>query len=145
MYARGILAALAVGYAAAGNNFRDEYNFYLGGTGYQVPPTGDDKVIAADAADALISPSQTTSALGDYSYSYDPAPTMAPTSETRMPTATMAPTHTETYAPTRMTEAPSYAPTTDTYAPTSMPSVTGAPSVSPVPMPAPVPRGNLRA
>ena len=30
----------------------------------------------------------------------------------------MAPTRTETYAPTRMTEAPSYAPTTDTYAPT---------------------------
>ena len=107
---------------------------------------GNAGVILTDAADALISPSQTTSARGEYSYSYDPVPTMAPTTETMMPTATMAPTRTETYAPTRMTEAPSYAPTTDTYAPTSTPSVTGAPtSVSPVPTPAPVPRGNLRA
>ena len=51
-------------------------------------------------------------ALGDNSYSYDytDAPTAAPTSS-------MAPTRTDTYAPTRMTEAPSYAPTTETYAP----------------------------
>ena len=56
-------------------------------------------------------------ALGAYSYSYD-VPTAAPTSETQAPTATRTPTRTETYAPTRMTEAPSYAPTTDTYAPT---------------------------
>ena len=35
--------------------------------------------------------------LGDYSYSYD-APTAAPTAETQHPTATMAPTRTETYA-----------------------------------------------
>ena len=47
-----------------------------------------------------------------YSYSYTTeAPTMTPT-------ASLAPTRTETYAPSRMTEAPSYAPTTDTYAPT---------------------------
>ena len=46
----------------------------------------------------------------------------APTSETQHPTATMAPTRTETYAPTRMTEAPSYAPTTDTYTASSTPS-----------------------
>ena len=39
-------------------------------------------------------------ARGDYSYSYD-APTMTPT-------ASAAPSRTETYAPTRMTEAPSY-------------------------------------
>ena len=43
-------------------------------------------------------------------------PTAAPT-VTDAPTTTNAPTRTETYAPTRMTEAPSYAPTTDTYAP----------------------------
>ena len=51
-------------------------------------------------------------ALGsEYSYTYDytDAPTAAPTSS-------MAPTRTDTYAPTRMTEAPSYAPTTETYA-----------------------------
>ena len=42
-------------------------------------------------------------------------PTAAPT-VTDAPTTTNAPTRTETYAPTRMTEAPSYAPTTDTYA-----------------------------
>ena len=41
-------------------------------------------------------------ALGDYSYSYETeAPSAAPTSS-------MAPTRTETYAPTRMTEAPSW-------------------------------------
>ena len=46
-------------------------------------------------------------ALGsEYSYTYDytDAPTVAPTTDTK------APTRTETYAPTRMTEAPSYAP-----------------------------------
>ena len=60
-------------------------------------------------------------ALGDYSYSYESGtPTAAPTSS-------MAPTRTDTYAPTRMTEAPSYAPTTDTYAPTDAPTVTAAP------------------
>ena len=37
----------------------------------------------------------------DYSYSYADAPTAAPT-------ATMAPTRTGAYAPTRMTEAPSW-------------------------------------
>ena len=60
-------------------------------------------------------------ARGDYSYSYDAptmGPSMAPTTSTITPTATAAPSRTETYAPTRMTEAPSYAPTTDTYAPT---------------------------
>ena len=31
------------------------------------------------------------------------------------PTVTAAPTRAETYAPTRVTEAPSYAPTTETY------------------------------
>ena len=47
-----------------------------------------------------------------YSYSYTTeAPTMTPT-------ASLAPTRTETYAPSRVTEAPSYAPTTETYAPT---------------------------
>ena len=51
----------------------------------------------------------------EYSYSYVARPTKAPT---MTPTASAAPTRTETYAPTRMTEAPSYAPTTDTYAPT---------------------------
>ena len=48
-------------------------------------------------------------------------PTAAPT-VTDAPTTTNAPTRTETYAPTRMTEAPSYAPTTDTYAPTMAPA-----------------------
>ena len=47
-----------------------------------------------------------------YSYEYNSAPTLVPTTETS------APTRSDTYAPTRMTEAPSYAPTTDTYAPT---------------------------
>ena len=61
-------------------------------------------------------------ALGEYSYSYVALPTGAPTSETRLPTTTAAPTRTETYAPTRMTEAPSYAPTTDTYTASSTPS-----------------------
>jgi len=56
-------------------------------------------------------------ARGDYSYSYE-APTMAPTTSTMSPTVTVAPTRSETYSPTRITEAPSYAPTTDTYAPT---------------------------
>ena len=41
---------------------------------------------------------------------------------------TAAPTRTETYAPTRMTEAPSYAPTPDTYAPTQSPTATEAPT-----------------
>jgi len=50
-------------------------------------------------------------ALGDYSYDYTDAPTAAPT-------ASAAPTRTDTYAPTRLTDAPSYAPTTETYAPT---------------------------
>merc|ERR1719223_2540771 len=45
-----------------------------------------------------------------------------------IPTATHAPTRSETYAPTRMTEAPSYAPTTDTYAPTGAPTGTAAPT-----------------
>ena len=46
-----------------------------------------------------------------YSYSYrTEAPTLTPT-------ASLAPTRTETYAPSRVTEAPSYAPTTETYAP----------------------------
>ena len=64
-------------------------------------------------------------ALGDNSYSYDytDAPTAGPTSS-------MAPTRTETYAPTRMTEAPSYAPTTDTYAPTMAPTATGVPTIN---------------
>jgi len=53
--------------------------------------------------------------LAGYSYSYVARPTAVPT---MTPTASAAPTRTETYAPTRMTEAPSYAPTTDTYAPT---------------------------
>ena len=57
-----------------------------------------------------------------YSYSYTMAPTMAPTTDTMSPTATEAPTRTETYAPSRVTEAPSYAPTTDTYAPTGAPT-----------------------
>ena len=64
--------------------------------------------------------------LAEYSYSYAARPTLAPTSETRTPTASAAPTRTETYAPTRMTEAPSYAPTTDTYAPTATPMVMDA-------------------
>ena len=57
-------------------------------------------------------------AFGEYSYTYDytDAPTAAPTTET------MAPTRSDTYAPTRMTEAPSYAPTTETYAPTMAPT-----------------------
>jgi len=58
-------------------------------------------------------------ALGsEYSYTYDytDAPSAAPTTET------MAPTRSDTYAPTRMTEAPSYAPTTETYAPTMAPT-----------------------
>jgi hypothetical protein len=87
-------------------------------------------------------------ALGDTSYSYDytDAPTAAPTSS-------MAPTRTETYAPTRMTEAPSYAPTTDTYAPTMAPTATEAPTpnatMAPTPnatlapAPAPVPPPTL--
>ena len=49
--------------------------------------------------------------LTEYSYDYTDAPTMAPTTQTMIPTATNAPTRSETYAPTRMTEAPSYAPT----------------------------------
>ena len=58
------------------------------------------------------------SARGDYSYSYTTrAPSVAPTSS-MAPTATMAPSRADTYAPTRMTDAPSYAPTTETYAPT---------------------------
>merc|ERR1719362_2060085 len=50
---------------------------------------------------------------------------------TDAPTTTNAPTRTETYAPTRMTEAPSYAPTTDTYAPTMAPTTTEAPTGMP--------------
>ncbi len=57
-------------------------------------------------------------------------PTAAPT-VTDAPTMTNAPTRTETYAPTRMTEAPSYAPTTDTYAPTMAPTTTEAPTGMP--------------
>jgi len=53
----------------------------------------------------------------------------------------MAPTRTETYAPTRMTEAPSYAPTTDTYAPTMAPTATEAPT--PNATEAPTPNGTL--
>ena len=59
-----------------------------------------------------------------------PNPTAAPT-VTDAPTTTNAPTRTETYAPTRMTEAPSYAPTTDTYAPTMAPTTTEAPTGMP--------------
>merc|ERR1719443_1469890 len=71
-------------------------------------------------------------ALGDNSYSYDytDSPTAAPTSS-------MAPTRTETYAPTRMTESPSYAPTTDTYAPTMAPTATGVPTQTDAPTGAP--------
>ena len=58
------------------------------------------------AAGAALTDAQT------YSYSYrTEAPTLTPT-------ASLAPTRTETYAPSRVTEAPSYAPTTETYAPT---------------------------
>ena len=53
------------------------------------------------------------------------------------PTTTNAPTRTETYAPTRMTEAPSYAPTTDTYAPTMAPTATGVPTFTDAPTGAP--------
>ena len=53
------------------------------------------------------------------------------------PTVTEAPTRTETYAPTRMTEAPSYAPTTDTYAPTMAPTATGVPTFTDAPTGAP--------
>ena len=67
---------------------------------------------------ALLAAALVPLALGDYSYSFTDAPTAAPTTLTASPTSSMAPTRTETYAPTRMTEAPSYAPTTDTYAPT---------------------------
>ena len=57
-----------------------------------------------------------------YSYSYrTEAPTLTPT-------ASLAPTRTETYAPSRVTEAPSYAPTTETYAPSSSPTSTAAPT-----------------
>ena len=68
--------------------------------------------LAAGAlADAQIVPTA-------YSYSYTTeAPTMAPT-------ASLAPTRTETYAPSRVTEAPSYAPTTVTYGPTAAPTIT---------------------
>ena len=48
----------------------------------------------------------------------DDAPTMTPTATTITPTASAAPTRTDTYAPTRLTDAPSYAPATETYAPT---------------------------
>ena len=72
-------------------------------------------------------------AFGEYSYTYDytDAPTAAPTSLTAPPTTTGAPTRTETYAPTRLTETPSYAPTTDTYAPTAAPTATPVPSSVP--------------
>ena len=70
-------------------------------------------------------------AFGEYSYTYDY--TDAPTAS---PTSSMAPTRTETYAPTRMTETPSYAPTTDTYAPTMAPTATAAPTYT-VPTPRP--------
>tara|TARA_B100000459_G_scaffold116652_1_gene69578 strand:- start:552 stop:1028 length:477 start_codon:yes stop_codon:yes gene_type:complete len=56
---------------------------------------------------------------------------------TGAPTVTEAPTRTETYAPTRMTEAPSYAPTTDTYAPTMAPTATGVPTFTDAPTGAP--------
>ena len=78
-------------------------------------------------------------ALGDYSYSYETeAPSAAPTSS-------MAPTRTETYAPTRMTEAPSYAPTTDTYAPTMAPTATGVPTFTDAPTGAPTNATNTTA
>jgi hypothetical protein len=69
-------------------------------------------------------------AFGEYSYTYEytDAPSAAPTAETMSPTTSGAPTRSETYAPTRMTEAPSYAPTTDTYAPTMAPTATAEPS-----------------
>ena len=75
---------------------------------------------------ALLAAALVPLALGDYSYDYTDAPTMSPT-------ASMAPTRTETYAPTRMTEAPSYAPTSDTYAPTMAPTATRAPTTSSAP------------
>ena len=75
-------------------------------------------------------------ALGDTSYSYD-----SPDAPTAAPTSSMAPTRTETYAPTRMTEAPSYAPTTDTYAPTMAPTATEAPT--PNATEAPTPNGTM--
>ena len=60
-----------------------------------------------------------------YSYSYTTeGPTVAPT-------ASLAPTRSETYAPTRFTEAPSYAPTTETYAPSSFPTITAIPTAAP--------------
>ena len=69
-------------------------------------------------------------AFGEYSYTYDytDAPTASPTAETMSPTTSGAPTRTDTYAPTRMTETPSYAPTTDTYAPTQSPTATAVPT-----------------
>ena len=74
------------------------------------------------AAGAALTDAQTYS----YSYTTEEAPTTAPT-------ATMVPTRTATYAPSRVTEAPSYAPTTDTYAPSGAPTVTAAPSHSEAP------------
>jgi len=81
-------------------------------------------------------------AFGEYSYTYDntDAPTASPTAETMSPTTSGAPTRTETYAPTRMTETPSYAPTTDTYAPTQSPTATAAPTYT-VPTPRPTVTG----
>ena len=56
----------------------------------------------ADMIARLVLAALVPRALGDYSYSYETeAPSAAPTSS-------MAPTRTETYAPTRMTDAPSY-------------------------------------
>ena len=75
------------------------------------------------AATGALVDAQTIPTPTAYSYSYTTeTPTMAPTTET------MAPTRTETYAPSRMTEAPSYAPTTETYAPSSSPTSTAAPT-----------------
>ena len=64
---------------------------------------------------------------------------------TGAPTVTEAPTRTETYAPTRMTEAPSYAPTTDTYAPTMAPTATGVPTFTDAPTGAPTNATNTTA
>ena len=73
------------------------------------------------AAGAALTDAQT------YSYSYrTEAPTLTPT-------ASLAPTRTETYAPSRVTEAPSYAPTTETYAPTLVPTASAAPTIQPTP------------
>ena len=110
----------------------DSFIFLVQGSQHPTPePTSVPSPAPSQGPTQTEAPTSTTSTT---TTAVPQPPTSAPVLS-EAPTVTATPTRTETYAPTRMTEAPSYAPTTDTYAPTSTPTASTVPTKSPQPTP----------